>query len=459
MSFSTVDESSGETFLGNKFVHRHVLNGDALLLNRQPTLHRPSIMAHRARVLPNENTLRLHYANCKSYNADFDGDEMNAHLPQDQLGQAEAFALMSTENHYLVPKDATPLSGLIQDHIVAGVHLTVRGKFFEKGQYQQLINMSLIGVIGHEKRIKVVSPAIVKPMSLWSGKQIITTILLNLIPDETPPLNLVSKSKVSPKNWSTRAARSWNAGGDPFKDPEFDMGESRVVFRSGELLCGVLDKAQYGGSSYGLVHAFYELYGGKVASALLTSLARLFTVFLQFHGFTLGIGDIICTPEGDASRKEAAAHAWTKGPKAMKTFFDKRRDDFASSDLPTRIQRALFARDTGTDVIGEIDHAMKSVTDDVNNNITRAIIPKGLIKKFPLNNLQLMIQTGAKGSSVNGLQISALLGQIELEGRRPPLMLSCRTLPSFLPFDLTPRAGGFIDGRFLTGIKPQVVRG
>ena len=72
-------------------MNRHLKNGDVLLLNRQPTLHRPSIMAHRVRVLKGEKTLRLHYANCKSYNADFDGDEMNAHCPQSQLGRAEAY--------------------------------------------------------------------------------------------------------------------------------------------------------------------------------------------------------------------------------------------------------------------------------------------------------------------------------------------------------------------------------
>ena len=197
LTASSLDEAGfgandDDLFRGNKFVHRHVENGDALLLNRQPTLHRPSIMAHRARVLPRERTLRLHYANCKSYNADFDGDEMNAHLPQDQLGRSEAYNLMSTERHYLVPKDATPLSGLIQDHIVAGVHLTIRGNFFERGQYQQLVNMALIG---HNRRIKVLPPAIVKPIPLWSGKQLISTILLNLIPDGKPPLTLVSKSK------------------------------------------------------------------------------------------------------------------------------------------------------------------------------------------------------------------------------------------------------------------------
>ena len=85
----------------------------------------------------------------------------------------------------------------------------------------------------------------------------------------------------------------------------------------------------------------------------------------------------------------------------------------------------------------------------------RSCIPGGLLKKFPDNNLSLMIQSGAKGSSVNAMQISCLLGQIELEGKRPPLMISGRSLPSFLAYDTSPRAGGFIAGRFMTGIRPQ----
>ena len=100
-------------------------------------------------------------------------------------------------------------------------------------------------------------------------------------------------------------------------------------------------------------------------------------------------------------------------------------------------------------------------------------MPGGLCKPFPANSLQLMVQSGAKGSSVsepcvpqsvsslcltwqvNCMQISSLLGQIELEGQRPPLMPSGRFLPSFLPYDSSPRAGGFVDGRFLSGIRPQ----
>lgn len=103
----------------------------------------------------------------------------------------------------------------------------------------------------------------------------------------------------------------------------------------------------------------------------------------------------------------------------------------------------------------QLDLKMKGKTDAVQDQINKSCIPWGLLKNFPENNLQLMVQSGAKGSVVNCMQISCLLGQIELEGRRPPLMMSGRSLPSFRPYDSSPRAGGFVDGRFLTGIRPQ----
>jgi len=90
--------TENSSFDGPKIVHRHLQNGDVLLLNRQPTLHRPSIMAHRARILKGEKTIRLHYANCSSYNADFDGDEMNAHFPQNQVARSEAYNLGTKPN-------------------------------------------------------------------------------------------------------------------------------------------------------------------------------------------------------------------------------------------------------------------------------------------------------------------------------------------------------------------------
>ena len=189
---------SDKPLLGEKKVYRHLLNGDVLLLNRQPTLHRPSIMAHKAKVLPRERTLRLHYANCKSYNADFDGDEMNAHFPQNELSRSEAYNLVSTNFNYLSPKDGTPLGGLIQDHVVSGVTLTTRDKFFSKGDYHQLVFGALID---HPGRIKLVPPCIMKPRPYWSGKQIFSTILLNVTPNGMPLLTMKGKPKVSDNDW------------------------------------------------------------------------------------------------------------------------------------------------------------------------------------------------------------------------------------------------------------------
>lgn len=178
---------------GVKIVYRHLINGDYLLLNRQPSLHRPSIMAHRARILYGDKVFRLHYANCKHYNADFDGDEMNAHFPQSQIARSEAANLVNVCSHFLVPKDGTPLAGLIQDHVVAAVRMTVRGRFFARRDYLQLVYFALSN---YTKEIDIEPPTIIKPFPLWSGKQIISTIVKNLCPAGKYPLSLQYNSKI-----------------------------------------------------------------------------------------------------------------------------------------------------------------------------------------------------------------------------------------------------------------------
>jgi DNA-directed RNA polymerase I subunit RPA1 len=88
-----------------KKVFRHLRDGDVVLVNRQPTLHKPGIMAHTARVLKGQRTIRMHYANCSTYNADFDGDEMNIHFPQDHLARAEAYEIVRADQQFTVPTD------------------------------------------------------------------------------------------------------------------------------------------------------------------------------------------------------------------------------------------------------------------------------------------------------------------------------------------------------------------
>ncbi|XP_030852023.1 DNA-directed RNA polymerase I subunit RPA1-like [Strongylocentrotus purpuratus] len=417
---------------GSKKVHRHLQTGDIVLLNRQPTLHKPGIMAHKVRVLPGEKTLRLHYSACKTYNADFDGDEMNVHFPQNELGRAEALTIASTNHQYLVPKDGTPLGGLIQDHIISGVRMTVRGRFFTRLEYQQLVYCSLTD---KEGPVKCLPPCIRKPALLWSGKQLISTIIINTIPEGCKPLDFIGKSKINNKSWCKAEPRPPKAGGGALVGT--DMCESEVIIREGELLSGVLDKGNYGPTPYGLVHCIYELYGGHIAGKLLSHFGRLFTTFLQQHtGFTLGPEDIIVLDKADEKRLDILEESKDCGSEA--------------------VAQALGVEEKpdGSDM-KEIDLQMKTKTDLYSNQVSSTCLGSGLLKQFPENNLQLVVLSGAKGSMVNCLQISCLLGQIELEGRRPPLMVSGRSLPSFPPYETSPRSGGYVAGRFLTGIKPQ----
>ncbi|KAK0133909.1 DNA-directed RNA polymerase I subunit RPA1 [Merluccius polli] len=413
-----------------KIVNRHIKNGDVMLLNRQPTLHRPSI--------------QLHYANCKAYNADFDGDEMNAHFPQSELGRAEAYTLISTDEQYLVPKDGKPLAGLIQDHMVSGTRMTLRGCFFTKDHYTELVYR---GLTDRQGRVKLLPPTILKPQQLWTGKQVVSTLLLNIIPEKALPLNLSGKAKIPSKAWiqvPPRAAPGYNPN---------SMCDSTVVIRQGELLTGVLDKAHYGSSIYGLVHCCHELYGGETGGRLLTCLARLFTAYLQLYkGFTLNVEDILVKPGANRQRKKLIKESQKLGTRALQMAFNL-PDNVDPAEARSRWQDAHLNPDQRD--FNLADMKFKEVANQVNNGINKVCMPAGLHTSFPDNNLQLMVQSGAKGSSVNTMQISCLLGQIELEGRRPPLMPSGKSLPCYQPYEPSPAAGGFVSGRFLTGIRPQ----
>ncbi|KAH0788034.1 DNA-directed RNA polymerase I subunit rpa1 [Histomonas meleagridis] len=412
-------------------VGRHVQDGDFVLINRQPTLHRVSILGMKARVLPNQKTLRMHYSNCASFNADFDGDEINLHLLQNELGRSEAKHLSLSSIHYVTPTAGNPIRGLIQDHVDSGALLTMKDKFFTYSQYSQLV----FSAFGNEPncRLILLQPAIIYPKQLWTGKQVISTILINLTKDKEP-LMLTSKSK-----FTNQLLRS---------DPE----ECNVCFFDSELMYGIMDKAQYGASTYGLVHSLFELYGSQLAGRFLTMLSCLFTYYLQTHGFTCGIDDMVITHRAEHIRNEMNQKMKEAAKEAGQSFV-KEYGSPAKSHLPFKQQ--LLELVMKPDLKERFDNHMKNAINPIATEIISAIFPLQLSKRFPKNCLITMTQSGAKGSVVNLSQMACLLGQQELEGKRVPFMSSGKSLPSFKPMKLAPIAGGFISSRFLTGLKPQ----
>jgi len=252
------------TLMRQKKVWRHVISGDIMLANRQPTLHKPSLMAHKVRVINNPamQTIRLHYANCNSYNADFDGDEINLHLPQSELCRAEAYEVAYTNHQYCSTTDGSPLRGLIQDHVDMGVMLTRLGNFLSKEEYTQMVYAACAAMNSRSPHIKMVPPAVLKPRAMWTGKQVITTLIMHLIGTDDPEQLLSMgprKSKIPAAAWKDYSGAKRPS--DKFLafagDEAGPLGETLVIFRQGRLCTGVLDKAQFGASKHGLVHSVY----------------------------------------------------------------------------------------------------------------------------------------------------------------------------------------------------------
>ncbi|KAK1267042.1 DNA-directed RNA polymerase II subunit RPB1 [Acorus gramineus] len=431
-----------------KVVHRHLHDGDIVLVNRQPTLHKPSMMAHVVRVLKGEKTLRMHYANCSTYNADFDGDEMNIHFPQDEVSRAEAMNIVNANKQYIVPTSGDPIRGLIQDHIVSSVLLTKKDTFLSRDDYHQLLYSSLVPLaapsfsrgnsaqkvskLWSDEDVQPLLPAIWKPVPLWTGKQVITT-LLNHVTRGHPPFTVLKTGRI-PRDYFGA-----------------NSGEHELLIQKNEFIHGVIDKAQFG--KYGLVHTVQEFYGGNTAGILLSAFSRLFTVYLQMHGFTCGVDDLLVVEKLDMLRNKLLGES-EKGSEEVHSKFVVTKDgDTDPIKMQMKIEKLI--RRNGESAVARLDRMMCSALNGLTSKVNENIIPKGLLKHFPKNCLSLMTMTGAKGGLVNFTQISSLLGQQELEGKRVPRMASGKTLPCFPPWDTASRAGGFISDRFLTGLRPQ----
>lgn len=424
---------------GEKTVWRHMLDGDPLLVNRQPTLHSVSLMGHLAKVLKNEKTLRLHYVNCKSYNADFDGDEMNIHFPQDLLSLSEIHNLALNDNSYFTPSSGEPIRGLTQDHIIAAALLTMKDSFFNREEYHSLIDHAISNLKFKEVLLKsgfltFEKPCILSPLPLYSGKQLVTTILKNF----SIFINFNVKSKLS------------------FPDEEAHL---RII--NGTVITGILDKASVGASYFSLIHACGEIYGYGICNDLLTVLSRMVNRYIIIKGFTVRYDDLLLSAETEQLRQEiflegnnlALAYQLTG---CNDNFCENSKLFSIKQTATSGVAHPLFGTEDfyfDEEKLNILDRKMRGFMNNIATKMSMKF-EEGMYKKFPKNNMVNIIQTGSKGSMVNMGQISALLGQQELEGRRVPFMVSGKTLPCFRRLEMCPAAGGFVFERFLTGVNP-----
>jgi DNA-directed RNA polymerase II subunit RPB1 len=375
-------------------VERHIDDDDVIIFNRQPSLHKESMMGHRVKVMP-YSTFRLNLSVTSPYNADFDGDEMNLHVPQSDETRAEVMNLCMVPLNIVSPQRNSPLMGIVQDTLCGAYKMCRRDNFLTKDQVQNIMMWvpEWDGIIP--------PPAIMKPRPRWTGKQIISLAF-------EKGINLVRSAE------------------DTLKD-------DGLLIVGGELLYGVLTKKIIGASAAGVIHVVYNEYGWEKAVKFFNAAQRIVCYWLSHNGFSIGIGDTIPdvkTAKAISTEVEAAKKQ-VEDIVALAT-----KDELESSPglsvrqtFESKVQKALNEGREGGGTA-----AQNSLRDS--NNVIQTVL------------------SGSKGSTVNISQMVALVGQQAVEGARIPFGFKYRTLPHFTKDDYSPESRGFIENSYLRGLTP-----
>ena len=383
-------------------VERHLRDGDIVLFNRQPSLHKMSIMGHMAKVL-DWSTFRLNLSCTSPYNADFDGDEMNLHVPQSLPARAEAELMMHSPRVIVSAQSNRPVMGIVQDSLLAVQKMTKRDVFLKK---DLLMNL-LMWVEDWDGRIP--PPAIYKPEELWTGKQIMSLIL--------PKINLRGKA---------------NNGGPG--DNTFNAYDNLVRVMEGELIEGTIDKKTIGSGMGGLIHTTWLDIGHEDTARFMNQVQVITNYWVLQSSFSIGVSDALA----DVGTMEQIASTINKAKLNV-------------HDLVRKGQRGELETQPGRTMIESFEQLVNRVLNTARDHAGKSA-QSSLTEK---NSVKAMVTAGSKGSFINISQIIACVGQQNVEGSRIPYGFKRRTLPHFSKDDLGPESRGFVENSYLSGLTPQ----
>ncbi|RJQ17041.1 DNA-directed RNA polymerase subunit A' [Candidatus Woesearchaeota archaeon] len=375
-------------------VERHLMDGDIAIFNRQPSLHRMSMMCHRVRVLP-ALTLRLHPAVCTPYNADFDGDEMNLHIPQTEEARAEAEILMDVQTQLISPRYGLSIIGATNDSL-SGMYVLTQKNF----------------VVPREEAIDILTAIGVEDFSALPNKKQITgrELFSTLLPED---FNFTGYTKA-------------------YK-PGIDDADAVVHIKSGKLISGCMDKANLGEGQGLLLRNLHKYYGSEFALDLLGKIFNLGNEVLLRHGFSVGIADVDISEKGEAEITKNLTQAEEDVEYLIKTYREGKLEILPGrTALETLELRILEVLNKARNKTGKL------VSDTANKD----------------TDIMRMIKSGARGNLLNIAQMSACVGQQALRGGRINKGYTDRTLSVFKKGDLGYAAHGFINRGFKHGLRP-----
>ena len=395
ISLKHVDTKKIQIYEGDT-VHRHMLDGDPILFNRQPSLHRMSAMCHLAKVLP-FNTFRLNVSVTKPYNADFDGDEMNAHMPQTVEAAMELLEIAAVPKQMISPRLSKPLISIVQDTLVGVNRLTRPTEFFTRREFMNLLI--------HSKRWDgtVPLPAKTDPVPLWSGQQVVSALL--------PAVYISMGNKV----WDEANGK---------KDPNY------VIINNGNIEQGILDGDVF---DKALIHILYNDFNPDMTVDFIDSTQSVVATYLQNSGFSVGLSDLIAD--------EGTLSAISSDMNTLKRQIES---------LQLQVHMGLFDNPSGRTNQEEFESRVFQTLNKAIDNAGNT----GLKSLSTNNRMVNMVKCGSKGANLNIAQMIALLGQQSIEGKRIAYGFQDRTLPHFKRFDDGAEARGFIENSFVKGLNP-----
>jgi len=379
-------------------VERELADGDIVLFNRQPSLHRMSIMAHYVRVLPYK-TFRLNPAVCPPYNADFDGDEMNLHVPQSLEAQSEARMLMAVQEHILSPRFGGPIIGGIHDHIT-GLYLLTRGeKRFKKEEALDFL--------------RAVDVSEIPAKDEYTGKEIFSFIL--------PKISIKFKAEVC-------------QGCDVCKEENCE-NDAYVMIENGVLLKGTIDEKAVGAFKGIIIDEIMRKFGAQTTRKFIDDMTKLAIGVISRLGFTIGIDDEDIPPEAAQQIEETIEEAERRVEELIRAYREGNLEPMPGRSIEETLEMRIMqelgrARDRAGKIAGRY---------------------LGLD-----NSAVIMAVSGARGSMLNLTQMAACIGQQSVRGERLTrgYAYTHRTTSHFKPNDLAARAKGFVRSSYKSGLSP-----
>ena len=414
ISLSVVDTQQMDIFEGD-IINRHLIKGDIVLFNRQPSLHKMSMMQHEVVPLPYK-TFRLNVSVTTPYNADFDGDEMNMHVPQSEQSRIELAELASVPSQIVSPANHKPIISLVQDTCVGSYLFTRYDNYLTRDEVMDiLIDIPSWNGQLPEPEIKAGTPANKLPewwpthkytthKDLWSGRQIFSLVI--------PDINLKKKNK------------------------SYDTEENfmnMVTINNGKVKNGVFDKNILGASEHGLIHIIFNEYGKDRAQQFLDDIQNIVTNWMLKSGFSVGIGDLVPDQASTDKMKEIIN--------------EKKRNVIENIE---HIHKGILENKSGKNVSQEFEIQVLS-------KLNRATTDTGKVALKHLNSSNRMLNmviSGSKGSDINMGQMIACVGQQAVDGKRIPYGFTDRTLPHFHKYDDGASARGFVESSFMKGLTP-----